>query len=47
LTYGFDLIHRAYSGTSIFDPMVDVGMLLMFILVFQVLADRLYDRYKA
>jgi ABC-2 type transport system permease protein len=47
LTYGFDLIHSAYSGTSNFDPLVDVGMLLAFILAFQLLADRLYDRYKA
>jgi ABC-2 type transport system permease protein len=47
LTYGFDLIHSAYAGTSNFDPLVDVGMLLVFILIFQLLADRLYDRYKA
>ncbi len=47
LTYGFDLIHSAYSGTSNFDPLVDVGMLVVFILIFQLLADRLYNRYKA
>jgi ABC-2 type transport system permease protein len=47
LTYGFDLIHAAYSGTSHFNPTIDVGMLLVFIIIFQVLADRLYNRYKA
>ncbi|HEY3420658.1 MAG TPA: ABC transporter permease [Methanomassiliicoccales archaeon] len=47
LTYGFDLIHAAYTGTSHFDPLVDVGMLVLFIVIFQVAADRLYDRYKA
>jgi ABC-2 type transport system permease protein len=47
LTYGFDLIHAAYSGTSHFDPIFDVVMLLMFIVIFQLMADRLYDRYKA
>ena len=47
LTYGFDLIHSAYSGNSNFDPIVDVAMLLVFIIIFQVLADRLYNRYKA
>ena len=47
LTYGFDLIHSAYTGSSNFDPLIDVGVLLVFILIFQVLADRLYDRYKA
>ena len=47
LTYGFDLIHSAYAGSSHFDPLIDVGMLLVFIIIFQLLADRLYNRYKA
>jgi ABC-2 type transport system permease protein len=47
LTYGFDLIHSAYTGTSNFNPFIDIGMLLVFIVIFQVLADRLYNRYKA
>lgn len=47
LTYGFDLIHSAYTGVSNFDPLVDVGILLVFIVIFQLLADRLYNRYKA
>jgi ABC-2 type transport system permease protein len=47
LTYGYDLIHAAYSGTSHFDPLIDVLMLLVFIIIFQLLADRLYKRYNA
>ncbi len=47
LTYGYDLIHAAYSGTSHFDPIIDVLMLLVFIVFFQLLADRLYKRYNA
>jgi ABC-2 type transport system permease protein len=47
LTYGYDLIHAAYSGTSHFDPVIDVVMLLVFILIFQLLADRLYKNYNA
>ncbi len=47
LTYGFDLINAAFSGTSHFNPIIDVMMLFIFIIIFQVLADRLYNRYKA
>jgi ABC-2 type transport system permease protein len=47
VTYGFDLIHSAYTGSSSFDPLIDIGALLLFILIFQVLADRLYSRYRA
>lgn len=47
LTYGYDLIFLAYSGTSHFDPIVDLIMLLAFILAFQLLANRLYRKYNA
>lgn len=47
LTYGYDLIQSAYSGTSHLNPIIDVIVLLVFILSFQLLADRLYKRYNA
>lgn len=47
LTYGYDLILAAYTGTSHFDPIIDVIMLLAFILFFQLLADRLYRKLNA
>jgi ABC-2 type transport system permease protein len=46
LTYGNDLIHAAYSGTTIFSPLVDIVMLLIFILIFQFAANRLYKKFK-
>ena len=47
MTYGFDLINLAYSGTSHFHPLVDIVMILVFVVFFQLLADRLYKRYRA
>ncbi len=44
LTYGYDLIQSSYTGTSHIDPVIDVIMLLVFILIFQLLAIRLYRR---
>jgi ABC-2 type transport system permease protein len=46
LTYGNDLIASAYSGTTHFSPVVDVAMLLVFILIFQVAANRLYKKFN-
>lgn len=46
LTYGNDLIHAAYAGTTSFIPLVDVGMLLVFILIFQFAANRLYRKFN-
>ena len=47
LTYGNDLIQSAYQGSSHFNPLVDVAMLCVFILVFQIVANRLYKRFNA
>ena len=47
LTYGYDLILNGYTGTSHINPFVDVVMLFVFILIFQLLADRLYKRSSA
>ena len=47
LTYGYDLIRSAYSGVSDLNPIVDVVMLLVFILIFQFVSDRLYKRNNA
>jgi ABC-2 type transport system permease protein len=47
LTYGNDLIQSAYQGSSHFNPLIDVAMLCVFILVFQVMANRLYKRFNA
>ena len=46
LTYGNDLIQSAYHGNTIFNPLVDVVALCIFILVFQVLANRLYKKFN-
>jgi ABC-2 type transport system permease protein len=46
LTYGNDLIASAYSGTTHFSPAVDVAMLLVFILIFQFAANRLYKKFN-
>jgi len=46
LTYGNDLIASAYSGTTQFTPFVDIGMLLVFILIFQFAANRLYKKFN-
>ena len=46
LTYGNDLIHAAYSGTTSFSPAVDIMMLLGFILIFQFAANRLYKKFN-
>lgn len=47
LTYGYELIRSGYSGTSQINPVVSVLMLLLFIVIFQLLADRLYKKYNA
>jgi ABC-2 type transport system permease protein len=46
LTYGNDLIHAAYAGTTSFSPLVDIVMLLLFILLFQFAANRLYTKFN-
>jgi ABC-2 type transport system permease protein len=46
LTYGNDLIHAAYSGTTYFSPVTDIAMLLVFIIIFQFAANRLYRKFN-
>jgi ABC-2 type transport system permease protein len=46
LTYGNDLIHAAYAGTTTFGPLFDVAMLLVFIVIFQFAANRLYRKFN-
>lgn len=46
LTYGNDLIRAAYLGDSHFNPLIDVAMLCTFILIFQVIANRLYNKFN-
>ena len=46
LTYGNDPIQAAYHGHTIFNPLIDVVMLCVFILVFQFLANRLYKKFN-
>jgi ABC-2 type transport system permease protein len=47
LTYGNDLIQSAFSGHSHFNPFLDFVALLVFILAFQLLANRLYKKFNA
>ena len=46
LTYGNDLIGGAYSGSTSFSPLLDLAMLLVFILIFQFAANRLYKKFN-
>jgi ABC-2 type transport system permease protein len=46
LTYGNDLIHAAFSAETHFNPLVDVAMICLFILVFQFAANRLYKKFN-
>jgi ABC-2 type transport system permease protein len=46
LTYGNDLIEFAYTGKSLFSPLLDIVVLLIFILIFQIAANRLYKKFN-
>jgi ABC-2 type transport system permease protein len=46
LTYGNDLIQAAYHGNTHFNPLLDIAMLCIFILVFQIFANQLYRRWN-
>ncbi|MFZ0004566.1 MAG: ABC transporter permease [Methanoregula sp.] len=46
LTYGNDMISYAYTGTSLFSPVWDIVALLIFILIFQFVAHRLYKKFN-
>ena len=46
LTYGNDLIQSAYHGHTNFNPFLDIAMLCIFILIFQVCANQLYKRWN-
>ncbi len=46
LTYANDLIQGGYNGKMTFHPIVDVAMLIVFILIFQVIANYLYRRFN-
>jgi ABC-2 type transport system permease protein len=46
LTYGNDLIHAAFSAETHFNPLIDVAMICLFILVFQFAANRLYKKFN-
>jgi ABC-2 type transport system permease protein len=46
LTYGNDMIEFAYTGKSLFSPMLDIVMLLIFIVIFQIAANRLYKKFN-
>jgi ABC-2 type transport system permease protein len=46
LTYGNDLIRAAYLGDTHFNPLIDVAMLCIFILIFQIIANGLYKKFN-
>jgi ABC-2 type transport system permease protein len=46
LTYGNDLIHAAFAGDTHFNPVIDIVMLFIFILIFQFVANRLYKKFN-
>jgi ABC-2 type transport system permease protein len=46
LTYGNDLIQAAYRGSTHFNRLTDIAMLCLFILIFQIIANRLYKKFN-
>jgi ABC-2 type transport system permease protein len=46
LTYGNDMIEYAYTGKSLFSPLVDILAVIIFILIFQVTANYLYKKFN-
>ena len=46
LTYGNDMIEFAYTGKSLFSPLLDIAVLLVFILIFQLAANHLYKKFN-
>ena len=46
LTYGNDMIEYAYTGKSLFSPVLDIAVLIIFILVFQITANYLYKKFN-
>ncbi|HWQ47949.1 MAG TPA: ABC transporter permease [Methanosarcina sp.] len=46
LTYGNDMIEYAYTGKSLFSPVLDILALIIFILIFQVTANYLYKKFN-
>jgi ABC-2 type transport system permease protein len=46
LTYGNDMIEYAYTGKSLFSPLLDIVVLLIFILIFQIAANRFYKKFN-
>ena len=46
LTYGNDLINASYSGTTMFGAGIDIVVLLLFIIAFQVAGNRLYRKFN-
>ena len=46
LTYGNDLIQAAYQGSTHFNALTDIAMLCIFILIFQIIANRLYKKFN-
>jgi ABC-2 type transport system permease protein len=46
LTYGNDMIEYAYTGKSLFSPLLDIVVLMIFILVFQITANYLYKKFN-
>ncbi|HQK55828.1 MAG TPA: ABC transporter permease [Methanolinea sp.] len=46
LTYGNDLIQSAYGHPASFNPLADVAMLVIFFVIFQLIANRLYAHFN-
>ncbi len=46
LTYGNDMIEYAYTGKSLFSPVLDIAALIIFILIFQITANFLYKKFN-
>ncbi|MGA9111639.1 MAG: ABC transporter permease [Smithella sp.] len=46
LTYGNDIIEYAYTGKSLFSPLLDIVVLMIVILIFQMTANYLYKKFN-
>ncbi len=46
LTYGNDLIECAYTGNSLYSPLLDISMLVIFIIIFHLAANYMYKNFN-
>ncbi|WP_440947643.1 ABC transporter permease [Methanosarcina sp. T3] len=46
LTYGNDMIEYAFTGNSLFSPLIDISMLVIFIIIFHLATNYMYKNFN-